>query len=165
MDRNTMSNTKAESVGSGQSDPTTIFAKILAGEMPGSFVYRDELVSAFMDIQPVNFGHVLVVPNRPVREFSALDEDTAAHLLRVAHRVAKAIRATDIRCEGINLFLAEGTAAGQEVFHVHLHVFPRFSNDGFGFKYGAQNFQFQAREALDKAAAKIAQALQENATI
>jgi len=112
-----------------------------------------------MDIQPVNPGHVLVVPNTPATDLAELNEDTAAHLFRIAHRIAKAIQLTDIKCEGINLLLADGEAAGQEVFHVHLHVFPRYVDDGFGFKYGEKNFQYQAREALDAAAEKISHAL------
>jgi len=89
--------------------------EILSGTPPASFVYRDKLVSAFMDIQPINPGHVLVVPNKPVENLNDLDEKTAGHLFVVASRIAEAIRNTDLKCEGVNMFLADGEATGQEV--------------------------------------------------
>ena len=154
-----MGNTRKESAVGGESDPHTVFIKILSGELPASFVYRDDRVTAFMDIQPVNPGHVLVVPNEPAKDLAELNEEIAAHLLRVGHRIAKAIRQTDLKCEGINIFLADGEAAGQDVFHVHLHVIPRFMGDGFGFKSGENNFNYLDREELDQAAIKISNLL------
>ncbi|HLA63452.1 MAG TPA: HIT domain-containing protein, partial [Rhodothermales bacterium] len=94
----------------------TVFARILRGEAPATFVHRDDRVSAFMDIQPVNPGHVLVVPNEPVASLAELDPETGAHLFRVAQRVAAALRASGLPCEGVNFFLADGAAAMQEVF-------------------------------------------------
>lgn len=138
---------------------STTFSRILAGEAPASFVYRDERVAAFMDIQPVTPGHVLVVPIQPAASLAELDEATAAHLFVVAKRVAAALRASGLRCEGVNLFLADGAAAGQEVFHVHLHVFPRYAGDGFGLRLPARYHHLPARAALDEAAAQIRAAL------
>ena len=115
-----------------------IFCRILGGDLPASFVYRDEQCSAFMDIQPVNAGHVLIVPNRHGAHLSDIDADSAAHLMRIGHRVAAALRASHLRCEGVNFLLADGKAAMQEIFHVHLHVFPRFHGDGFGLKFSPQ---------------------------
>ena len=108
-----------------------IFCGIVEGRLPASFVHEDEIVVAFMDIQPVNIGHVLVIPRAHSVGLSDLDEETGAHMFRVAMRVQGAIRRSGVRCEGINLFLADGEAAFQEVFHVHLHVFPRYKGDGF----------------------------------
>jgi diadenosine tetraphosphate (Ap4A) HIT family hydrolase len=150
-----MADTEKESPQSGKVDPYTLFTEILNGSRPASLVYRDETVAAFMDIRPINAGHVLVVPIQPVECLSDLDEETAAHLFRVGHRISKAIRRTDIKCEGMNFFLADGEVAGQEVFHVHLHVFPRFSKDGFGIRHGANNMKFVARDELDSVAEKI----------
>ncbi len=138
---------------------STIFSKILAGEAPASFVYRDERVAAFMDIRPVNAGHVLVVPVQPATYLSELDDATAAQMFVVARRVAVAIRQSGVRCEGINLFLADGEAAGQEVFHVHLHVIPRFMGDGFGLKLPPHYPQLPERSALDELASQIRAAL------
>ena len=139
---------------------STIFSKILNGEAPASFVYRDEVVAAFMDIQPVNAGHVLVIPTSPVEYLHQLDEKSCERLIKVAKRISKAIRDSDIQCEGVNLFLADGEAAGQEVPHVHLHVFPRFKGDGFELKLPERYFELPPRSELDSAAGKIRAALE-----
>ena len=135
-----------------------IFCDILHGRKPGSFVYRDGQVAAFMDIQPVNPGHLLVVPVRHATYLADTDADTAAHLMRIAHRLAAALRRSSVRCEGVNLFLADGAAAMQEVFHVHLHVFPRFANDGFGLRFAPEyHTRRPQRESLDELATELAQ--------
>lgn len=138
---------------------TTIFTRILSGAIPASFVYRDEKVAAFMDIQPINAGHVLVIPITPVEYFCELDNETCGHLFQVAKRISKAIRDSVIPCEGINLFLADGESAGQEIAHVHLHVFPRFKGDGFELKFSDRYLQLPSRIDLDAHAARIRQAL------
>jgi histidine triad (HIT) family protein len=122
-------------------------------------VYQDELCTAFMDIQPVNQGHVLVVPNRHAPFLADLDEDTGAHMFRIAQRLAAALRRSGVRCEGVNLFLADGEAAMQEVFHVHLHVFPRYKGDGFGLTFSPEYWDRPARSELDEVAQKIKQVL------
>ncbi len=133
----------------------TVFGQILRGAAPATFVYRDALVSAFMDIQPVNPGHVLVVPNAPAASLADLDVETGAQLFRVGQRVAAALRQSGLRCEGVNLFLADGAAAMQEVFHVHLHVFPRFAGDGFGLRFSEHYARKPPRAALEAVGARI----------
>lgn len=132
-----------------------IFCDIVTGSADASFVYRDEVVSAFMDIQPVNAGHVLIVPNGHASGLSDLPEETGAHIFRVAQRLAKAIRASGFRCDGVNFFLADGEAAFQEVFHVHFHVIPRFEDDGFGLRFPEGYFTKPSRSDLEKAAERI----------
>jgi histidine triad (HIT) family protein len=130
-----------------------IFCDIVEGRLPKSLVYEDGAALAFMDIQPINPGHVLVIPREHFALMSDMDEATGAHLFRVAMRVQEAIRRSGVRCEGINLFLADGEAAGQEVFHVHLHVFPRYTGDDVKIDYG---WSVQPpREELDEVAAGI----------
>ena len=136
-----------------------IFCDILAGELPASAVYQDERCMAFMDIQPVNLGHVLVVPNRHATFLADLDPETGAQMFRVAQRLAGALRRSGVRCEGVNLFLADGRAAMQEVFHVHLHVIPRYTGDGFGLRFGPGYHDRPGRAALEETAAKIVSAL------
>ena len=136
-----------------------VFCGILAGKSPGSVVYRDELCVAFMDTQPVNAGHVLVVPLKHAAYLSDLDSPTAGHLMVVAQRIADALRQSRVRTEGVNLILADGAAAGQEVFHVHLHVIPRHAGDGFGFRFGPEYTNRPPREQLDAATAQIRDAL------
>jgi histidine triad (HIT) family protein len=141
-----------------------VFCEILAGGRPSSTVYQDEVCSAFMDIQPVNPGHTLVVPNAHAAALAELDPETGGHLFGVAQRIAAALRSaagrgSGLRCEGVDLFLADGEAAGQDVFHVHLHVIPRFRGDGFGFRFGPAYGTRPARAELDGVAGKIREKL------
>jgi histidine triad (HIT) family protein len=84
--------------------------------------------------------------------------------MQTGHRLAEALRASGLPCEGVNLFLADGEAAGQEVFHVHLHVFPRFAGDGFGFRFGPHYEERPTREALELAASRIRAAIKRPGT-
>lgn len=143
----------------GGFDPHTVFARILAGELPAAFVYRDELVAAFMDIQPITPGHVLVVPVQPAATLAELPAETGARMFGVGQQVAAAIRRTALACEGVNLFLADGVAAGQTVFHMHLHVFPRFPGDGFRWSLPERYYAPPARTELDAVCAQIKAAL------
>jgi histidine triad (HIT) family protein len=138
-----------------------VFCRILAGELPGTIVYRDEQCAAFMDIQPVNPGHLLVVPLRHAPDLASLDPLVGARLFQVAQHLDAALRASGLRCEGVNLFLADGEAAMQEVLHTHLHVFPRYRGDGFGLRFGPEYATRPPRAALDDAASRIRAALGE----
>jgi histidine triad (HIT) family protein len=131
-----------------------IFCDIVNGDSPASIIFEDQTCVVFMDIQPVNLGHALVIPKVHASSLSELDPDIGGHLFQASQRTAQAIRRSQMRCEGINLFLADGEAAGQDVFHVHLHVIPRYSGDGFGFNFSDQYWQKPSREELD-ASAKI----------
>ena len=128
---------------------------------PASVLYQDELVLAFMDIQPVNPGHLLVIPRAHSELLSQVEPIASARMFSVGQRFAQAVRNAGIRCEGVNLFLADGRAAGQEVPHVHLHVIPRFAGDGFGFRFGAHYGIRPERKELDSVASGIRAALQD----
>lgn len=136
-----------------------IFCAILAGEQPASVVYQDDLCTAFMDVQPVNNGHVLVVPNTHAASLAELDPETGGQMFRVAQRIAAALRCCTVRCEGVNLFLADGGVAMQSVFHVHLHVLPRYEGDGFGLRFGPSYLDRPERAELDRVAEEIKEAL------
>ena len=136
-----------------------VFCGILSGESPASIVFRDELVCAFMDIQPVNPGHLLVVPLVHAERLAELPPETAGRMLQAAGRLTGALREVGLRCEGVNLFLADGEAAGQEVPHAHLHVFPRYAGDGFGLRLGPHYHERPPRSELDEIAARIRRAL------
>jgi diadenosine tetraphosphate (Ap4A) HIT family hydrolase len=110
-----------------------IFCEIVAGRSEASFVYRDRRASAFMDIAQWTPGHLLVVPEAHATRLRDLDPETGAHLFRVAMQLEPALRSA-CGAEGINLHLADGEVAGQEIFHVHLHVIPRTRGDGFGLR-------------------------------
>jgi histidine triad (HIT) family protein len=132
-----------------------VFCDIVQGEAPASVVYTDDQVLAFMDIQPVNPGHLLVIPRAHVAYLADLEAETGGHLFRVGMNLAAAVRRSGVRCEGVDLFLADGEAAGQEVFHVHLHVIPRYAGDGFGFRFGPDYHRRPERAALDAVAERI----------
>ena len=136
-----------------------VFCEILAGRLPASFVLRDSGCTAFMDIQPINAGHVLVVPNDHAASLADLPELTGAQMFRTARQVVAALYESGLECEGVNLFLADGEAAGQDVFHVHLHVFPRYAGDGFGLRLGPGYAKIPDREELEEAAKRIRDAL------
>jgi histidine triad (HIT) family protein len=137
-------------------DPSNcIFCEFFAGRSPVSMIWEDDRVAVFVPFKPVNRGHALVVPKVHAPYLADLDGDLAAHIMGIAQRTSAAIRASDLKCEGINLFLADGESAGQEVFHFHLHVYPRFSDDGFGFKYDARHFADVSRQEMDRLAALI----------
>ena len=137
-----------------------VFCDIVRGTVPASVVYSDSRVMAFMDIQPVNRGHLLIVPRVHASCLDELEEKTGALLLQVGMKLAGAIRGSGLRCEGVNLFLADGEAAGQEIFHVHLHVIPRFQGDGFGFRFAPEYYYLPERIELDEVAAKIRRVLE-----
>jgi histidine triad (HIT) family protein len=118
-------------------------------------VYSDEKVLAFMDAQPVNPGHVLVIPKAHAARLSDMNEETGGQVFKVAMRVSAGLRRSGVRCEGVNLLLADGEAASQEVFHVHLHVVPRFSGDGFGMRFGPQYGSRPDKKELDNIASSI----------
>jgi histidine triad (HIT) family protein len=139
-----------------------IFCQIISGAMTASLVHRDEHCTAFMDIRPINEGHVLVIPNRHAAFLSELDPEDGAHCFRLGQRIASALRASGLRCEGVNLLLSDGRAAMQEVLHVHLHVIPRYAGDGFGLRFGPSFGRNPGRGELDKNANNIYNAIKKN---
>lgn len=116
-----------------------VFCRIVNGTEPASVIYLNDKIMAFMDVNPINLGHVLVIPKVHVTYMSELDEETGAHLFKITMRIAKAVRKSGVRCEGINLLVADGEIASQEVLHFHLHIIPRFKGDGFGLKCDLNN--------------------------
>jgi histidine triad (HIT) family protein len=136
---------------------TCIFCDIIAGKAPASIIYDDDKAVALLTLEPINQGHLLVIPRTHAPYLADLDEATGAHLFVVGMRMAAALRRSDLRCEGINFFFADGAAAFQEVFHAHLHVFPRFVGDPF--KIDANWETHPSRDDLDAVAAQIRQVL------
>ena len=142
------SDSEKNAVERGGFDPHTVFEQILGGDLPAEFVFRDDLVAAFMDIQPINPGHVLVVPIKRAATLAELPPATCERMFSIGQQVAAALRASTLRCEGVNLFLADGIRAGQTVFHMHLHVFPRFEGDGFQWKLPDRYYTPPGRDVL-----------------
>ena len=138
------------------SEPTAcIFCRILEGHEKASFVTQGSDAVAFLDLHPINEGHTLVVPRKHAISIGEVDELAAVAMWSLARRVAAALRVSGLRCEAINLFLADGGAAGQEVFHSHLHVIPRWQGDGFGIKFPPHYGAAAERKTLDDLAARL----------
>ena len=132
------------------------FCRIPAREAETSFLFRDQRVAAFMDITPVNPGHLLVIPNRHAVYHSELDPEDGTRMLEVGQSMVAAPRRSGLKCEGrVNPFLADGEQAGQDVPHVHLHVTPRFRGDGFSLKLPPGYGRKAERSGLDRIAAAI----------
>lgn len=136
-----------------------VFCKILKKTLPVSLVHEDEHCIAFMDIQPVNAGHVLVIPREHAPYLRDLDPVVGGHIFQIGMKINAALRKSPLRCEGVNFLLADGEAAMQEVFHIHLHVIPRFRQDGFGLRFGDNYFFPPSRKTLDDTASVIRNSL------
>jgi len=134
---------------------------MVRGPEPYSLVHETDAVLALMDIQPVNPGHVLVIPKTHATYLAELEPKLGGEIFEAGMKVATALRRSGVRCEGVNFFLADGAAAGQEVFHVHLHVFPRFEGDGFGLRFGPAYGKRASRNELNRISAQIREAIRE----
>jgi arsenate reductase len=133
---------------------TCIFCAILDGDVTGSFIYRDEEIAAFMDIRPITEGHALIVPVKHHVTMDEVPEAIAGRMMELSGRVAMAL-GNSVRMAGYDLFVANGEEAGQEVFHVHLHVIPRYRGDGFGFKFPDGYGRIEDRNKLDELAGRL----------
>ncbi len=109
-------------------DPNCVFCKIVAGTIPSFKIYEDAKTLAFLDINPVNPGHTLVIPKAHAPNLMASDDSDLAAVMAVARRVASAIEKS-LSPYGINLLQANGPGAAQSVLHFHMHVIPRVKDD------------------------------------
>ena len=132
-----------------------VFCKIVTGQIPSIKVFEDEHTLAFMDIGQVNPGHVLVAVKKHAASLFELDDAQAAAAARTAARVARAIKAA-FKPEGLSVYQANGKAAGQTVFHYHVHLLPRHAGDGMELTWPVKN---PPREKLEDYAATIKRAL------
>ena len=132
-----------------------VFCKIVAGQIPSTRVYEDESTLVFMDIGEVNPGHVLVTVKTHVENIFGLKDTLGGAVFRTAARAARAVQKA-YAPEGVTLYQANGTAAGQTVFHFHLHLVPRYAQDGMRLTWPAKN---PPREQLEANAARLRAAL------
>ena len=132
-----------------------VFCKIVAGQIPSTRVHEDEHTVAFMDIGQVNPGHVLVAVKAHAENLFELSDAQAAAAARASAKVARAIREA-FRPEGLSVYQANGRAAGQTVFHYHVHLLPRHAGDGMELAWPVKN---PPREHLEDHAARIRAAL------
>lgn len=140
-----------------------IFCKIVNRKATASIVAENDFVSAFLDIRPINPGHTLVVPKVHVSGLADLKPELGGRMFEMAQAIAAALRVSGLPCDGVNFHLADGEVAGQEVFHAHLHVFPRFAGDGVGLRFGPGYGTMPPRDDLERTASQIRQALKTSA--
>ena len=118
-------------------DENCIFCKILAGEIPSTAVYEDDDFKAILDVNPAARGHVIILPKNHAANIYELPDEDASKIMIVAKKIATAIEKA-YQCDGVNILQNNGEAAGQTVFHLHVHVIPRFKGDtvNIGWKQG-----------------------------
>lgn len=133
-----------------------VFCPIVAGRAEASVVHEDEVAIAFLDLNPVTRGHLLVVPRAHGSGLEEIDVATGAHVWSVALRIARALRRSSLQPDGVNLLLCDGEAAFQTVFHLHLHVIPRYADDGWTIVPAARE---RERALLDRDAWIVRDAL------
>ncbi len=136
-------------------DPNCIFCKIIKGEIPCAKVYETPEILAFLDIAPVNLGHVLVIPKEHLPDIWALPPSLAPQMLQAIQAVGTAMKAA-LGATGLNLGMNNGASAGQIVLHAHWHLIPRFANDGLTLW---PQKQYDDTDAMERMATAIARAL------
>lgn len=135
-------------------DPANVFAKILRGEMPAHTIYEDERTYAFMDIMPRSDGHALVIPRSPVRTLLDASPEDIAAVFATTQRVARAAK-TAFGADGITIQQFNESAGGQVVFHMHVHVLPRWT----GIALKPHTGEMAPNEVLVRHAGKLKAAL------
>ena len=121
----------------------TIFEKIIAGEIPCHKVYENEFVFAFLDASPHNPGHTLVVPKKPFKDIFEIPKSELSELIQAVQFLGSKIK-TAVGANGIKISMNNGKAAGQIVFHAHIHIIPKFEKDNW-----PKNYQYEDGEALE----------------
>ena len=129
-------------------DNNCIFCKIANGEIPSATIYEDDTFRVFMDLGPATKGHALIVPKDHAADLFELPEETAAAAMKLAKKLGAGIRSA-LHADGMNIVQNNGEAAGQTVAHFHLHMIPRYENDG-------QTIHWEPREITPEKAAEIA---------
>lgn len=133
-----------------------VFCKIVDGKIPAVKVYEDDLVLAFLDIAPINFGHILLIPKEHHNSAATIPEAVGGRMFMVASRIGVACRRA-FCYEGFNLHLADGTCAGQVVMHAHLHLVPRGLEDGFHWNW--RQLQYENDGQREEIARKVMEKL------
>lgn len=117
-----------------RTDANCIFCKIISGGIPSRTVYENDSYKAIMDVSPASRGHVIILPKNHSADIYEIPDDEAAGAMIVAKKIAAAMREA-LGCDGVNILQNNGEAAGQTVFHLHVHVIPRYENDTVNIKW------------------------------
>ncbi|MBD8003792.1 HIT family protein [Bacillus norwichensis] len=130
-----------------------IFCKIVNGELPSAKIFENEDILAFLDISQITKGHTLVIPKVHKEDIFEMDEETAAKLFSAVPQIAHAIK-DQFGAKGMNLLNNNGSFAGQEVFHYHMHLIPRYdANDGFSTRFVSHQSEYTSEDLQQMAAA------------
>lgn len=116
-----------------------VFCKIVAWETPSQRVYEDDKFIAFLDINPVNFGHTLIIPRDHHATLHEAPDEVLEGMIKLSKKIAQAV-VRAMNAQGYNLGVNNGAVAGQAVDHVHFHLIPRFENDGFKLWHGRNRY-------------------------
>ncbi len=116
------------------------FCKIVLSEIPSQKIYEDDIVMAFLDINPVSYGHTLVIPREHFADFVSTPPEILTAVVKVARKIAPSILKA-MNSQAFNIGVNNGSAAGQDVFHVHLHIIPRFPDDGLKSWHGRGKYE------------------------
>lgn len=130
-----------------------IFCKIANGEIPSATVYEDSVCRVILDVNPANSGHALIIPKEHFDDIFSMDAETAAKIFTIATEVAKAQKA-ELNPDGLNILQNNGEAAGQTVFHFHMHLVPRYIKDNVTMTWVPGKADTEELSALSKALRK-----------
>ena len=122
-----------------------IFCKIIDGSIPSTTIYEDDLVKCILDLSQAGVGHTLVIPKKHYANVLEIDPDLFAYAMKIAKKIATALVKT-FNCDGVNILNNCGEAAGQTVFHLHIHVIPRFKNDTVDIKWKDNSDKFDPKK-------------------
>lgn len=137
-------------------DSLCLFCKIVSGEILTDKVYEDEDIYAFLDIKPINPGHTLVVPKKHYKNLYELPDDILQKVSLVFKKIAIAIK-KGLETDGVNIGMNNDEAAGQVIFHSHIHVIPRYKNDGYVHWKGKDLDKNKVKEIINKISKELAQ--------
>jgi len=129
----------------------SVFYKIIHGELPAYKIHEDGDFLVILDRYPANIGHCLILPKIPAENIFDLNEKSAAGLYPLAKKIASAVKSAT-NCDGINIIQNNGRAAGQAVFYFHLHIIPRYNNDGIRISTTQKDYN---ADVFEEMAAKI----------
>ena len=127
----------------------TVFTKIRDGVIPSTKLYQDDVCFVILDINPVHKGHALVIANQPYCNTLECPEDTLKHMIAVAKKIDEKQR-KELKCDGSNIIINNDPASGQEVPHLHIHVIPRYNNDGNKYAFNHETYAENEMKEMKK---------------
>lgn len=130
-------------------DSNCIFCKIANGEIPSRTLYEDESFRVILDISPASKGHAIILVKNHAENIYSLSEEDASKIYVVAKKVASAMQKV-LKCDGMNILQNNGEAAGQTVFHLHMHLIPRYKDDQVQIKWTPQEAEGQISDEIAK---------------